>query len=149
MKFFKLLSIKRLNGLIVIGVISITISCKQEKSHYTTLSSAEGMGQIPDSIDFSFHIKPILSDRCFTCHGPDKNAIEAGLSLNKAEDAYAPLGENKDRYAIVPGNLDQSELIKRIYEKDPNLIMPPPESNLSLSNYEKELLKKWVEQKLV
>ncbi|MGX1928539.1 PSD1 and planctomycete cytochrome C domain-containing protein [Flagellimonas sp. 2504JD4-2] len=110
------------------------------------MSETGSVGQLPDSVDFSFHIKPILSDRCFTCHGPDKNAIEAGLSLNKAEDAYAAIGENKDRYAIVPGDLEKSELIKRIFEEDPNLMMPPPESNLTLSNYEKELLKKWVAQ---
>ncbi|MEX0314383.1 MAG: PSD1 and planctomycete cytochrome C domain-containing protein, partial [Allomuricauda sp.] len=110
------------------------------------MSETSSVGQLPDSVDFSFHIKPILSDRCFTCHGPDKNAIEAGLSLNKAEDAYAAIGENKDRYAIVPGDLEKSELIKRIFEEDPNLVMPPPESNLTMTDYEKELLKKWVAQ---
>lgn len=122
------------------------ISCQSKKGEYATISNEQTMGQVPDSIDFSFHIKPILSDRCFACHGPDKNAVEGGLSLNKPEDAYAAIGEDKDRYAIVPGDLEKSELIKRIFEEDPAMKMPPPDSNLSLSDYEKELLKKWVEQ---
>ena len=121
-------------------------SCQQKKSEYASIPGNQATRQLPDSIDFSFHIKPILSDRCFACHGPDKNAVEGGLSLNKAEDAYAAIGENKDRYAIVPGNLEKSELVHRIFNEDPNLMMPPSDSNLSLSAYEKELLKKWVQQ---
>ena len=132
--------------LIFFIAICFTFSCKEKKSDYVLASTAMEMEQVPDSIDFSLHIKPILSDRCFACHGPDKNAIEGGLSLNKPEDAYAALGENKDRYAIVPGNIEKSELVKRIFIEDQNLIMPPPESNLVLSEYEKQLLKKWVEQ---
>lgn len=128
-------------------VLAIVISsCQNRKAEYSSISDSESQVQIPDSVDFSFHIKPILSDRCFACHGPDKNAIEGGLSLNKAEDAYAAIGEKKDRHAIVPGDLENSQLIARIFTEDPNQVMPPPESNLTLSNYEKELLKKWVEQ---
>ncbi|WP_422861976.1 PSD1 and planctomycete cytochrome C domain-containing protein [Flagellimonas sp. W118] len=126
--------------------IATIIGCQNEKGKYVSVSDAGSPGQLPDSVDFSFHIKPILSDRCFACHGPDKNAIEAGLSLNKAEDAYIALGENKDRYGIVPGDSEKSEVIKRIFEEDPNMVMPPPESNLTLSEYEKALLKKWVDQ---
>ena len=83
----------------------ILIGCGQKKGGYTAQDEGESVVAIPDSVDFSLHIKPILSDRCFACHGPDKNAIEGGLSLHKAEDAYAAIGENKDRYAIVPGDL--------------------------------------------
>ena len=127
------------------GLIFLS-SCRHKQGEYASTSTEHDGRQLPDSIDFSFHIKPILSDRCFTCHGPDKNAVEGGLSLNKAEDAYAAIGENKDRYAIVPGDLEKSQLVKRIFNEDPNLVMPPPDSNLSLTTYEKELLKKWVEQ---
>ena len=124
----------------------ILIGCGQKKGGYTAQDEGESVVAIPDSVDFSLHIKPILSDRCFACHGPDKNAIEGGLSLRKAEDAYAAIGENKDRYAIVPGDLNKSELVNRILSEDPNLVMPPLESNLTLSTSEKELLKKWIEQ---
>ncbi len=128
-------------------VFAITsFSCKSKTEGYVAISDTQSEQQIPDSIDYSFHIKPILSDRCFACHGPDKNAIEAGLSLNAAEDAYAALGENKDRYGIIPGDAENSEVIKRIFTEDHGLIMPPLESNLVLSDYEKELLKKWVNQ---
>jgi hypothetical protein len=109
------------------------------------MDKTSGKTKIPDKVDFNFHVKPIISDRCFKCHGPDKNAIEAGLSLNTAEDAYKALGDKKDHFAIVPGDTERSELIKRIYSKDPNVLMPPPESNLELTEYEKKILTKWIE----
>ena len=131
-------------GLVLISCIAL--SCQNNVQKYSDMSRAQSSVKIPDSVDFSFHIKPIISDRCFACHGPDKNAVEGGLSLNTAEDAYMALGEEKNRYAIVPGDLEKSELVKRIFSEDPNVMMPPPESNLSLSDYEKELLKKWIAQ---
>ncbi|MEZ4811127.1 MAG: PSD1 and planctomycete cytochrome C domain-containing protein [Allomuricauda sp.] len=146
MKVFLPFSMGKLSVFLICGLMCLVQGCKEKTEGYQDISLGKTVEKIPDSIDFSFHIKPILSDRCFKCHGPDKNAVEGGLSLNKPEDAYAPLGENKDRYALVPGDLEKSELIKRIYEEDPNLMMPPPESNLTLSAHEKELLKKWVEQ---
>jgi hypothetical protein len=109
-----------------------------------TLSSTEK--QVPEQIDFTFHVKPILSDRCFKCHGPDKNAIEAGLSLHTAEGAYTALGERLDHFAIVPFEPEKSTLVHRIYSEDASEMMPPPESNLVLSSYEKEILKRWVAQ---
>lgn len=107
-----------------------------------------GTGQmiIPEIIDFNFHIKPILSDRCFACHGPDKGSRLSGLRLDTEEGAFAALGEEKDRHAIIPHYPDSSEMIKRIRHEDPKEIMPPPESNLKLSDYEKQLLTKWIEQ---
>ena len=120
-------------------------SCKNENPQITAMDKTFGKTKIPDKVDFTFHVKPIISDRCFKCHGPDKNAIEAGLSLNTAEDAYKALGDKKDHFAIVPGDIERSELIKRIYSKDPNVLMPPPESNLELTDYEKKILTKWIE----
>ncbi|WP_245871754.1 PSD1 and planctomycete cytochrome C domain-containing protein [Sediminicola luteus] len=102
--------------------------------------------RLPEKVDFTFDIKPILSDRCFACHGPDQNAIEGGLSLHTAETAYAALGELKDHAAIVPGDTQKSSLVARINATDATLRMPPPESNLSLTDYEKRLLEKWIEQ---
>lgn len=121
-------------------------SCNQEVQNTVTTANNNGNGKIPAKIDFTFHVKPILSDRCFKCHGPDKNAIEGGLSLNTAQDAYMALGKKKDHYAIVPGDVENSELVKRIYTADESLMMPPPESNLDLTKYEKDILKKWIEQ---
>ncbi len=120
--------------------------CKNKNASPKTQETTINISKIPEKIDFTFHVKPILSDRCFTCHGPDKNAVEAGLSLNASESAYAGLGDNKDRFAIVPGDVENSELVKRIFAQDPGNVMPPPESNLTLTDFEKEVLKKWIEQ---
>src|SRR4028119_201342 len=70
--------------------------------------------KVPDEIDYNRHVKPILSDRCFSCHGPDKGRLEAGLRLDLAEAAYANLPESPGKKAIVPGSLRQSEVFKRI-----------------------------------
>ena len=101
---------------------------------------------VPDEISFNYHVKPILSDRCYACHGPDKSKIEAGLSLSNSTDAYLALGEHKNHYAIVPGDPKQSTLVDRIYSDDESISMPPPESNLTLDDYERAVLKKWIEQ---
>ncbi len=121
-------------------------SCKQNPSTTEKIVSKSDLGAIPEKIDFTFDVKPIISDRCFKCHGPDKNAIEGGLSLNTPEDAYKALGKLEDHYAIVPKKPEQSTLVDRIYSEDSNLLMPPPESNLALSDTEKAILKKWIEQ---
>ncbi len=101
---------------------------------------------VPEKVDFNFHVKPILSDRCFTCHGPDEKKVEAGLAFHLKEKALAALGDEKDHFAIVPGDVENSTLIKRIFSDDPEELMPPPESNLVLLPHEKEILKKWIAQ---
>lgn len=101
---------------------------------------------IPVIVDFNFHVKPILSDRCFKCHGPDPNTREGGLALHTAEFAFGALGKDHDRFALVPGQPDSSSLIQRIFTDNPDDTMPPPESNLTLTAREKEILKKWVAQ---
>ncbi|CAN5165116.1 DUF1553 domain-containing protein [soil metagenome] len=99
-----------------------------------------------EKIDYNFHVKPILSDRCFACHGPDKNKRSGDLRLDTPEGAFALLGDNKDHTAIIPGDTKNSELIKRINSNDPEYMMPPPESHLSLSPEDKELLTAWIKQ---
>jgi len=102
--------------------------------------------KVPDKIDYIFDVKPILSDRCYLCHGPDEGTREAGLRLDIKENAFAAIGKDLDRYAIVPGNKETSQLVYRINNPDQEKIMPPVHSNLSLSDYEKQVLTKWVEQ---
>ncbi|MGB5500351.1 MAG: PSD1 and planctomycete cytochrome C domain-containing protein, partial [Maribacter sp.] len=132
--------------LVMMFLLFLNASCKLENSNSKKSLNNDGYAKIPEKVDFTFHVKPIISDRCFKCHGPDKNAIEGGLSLNTAEDAYKALGEAKDHFAIVPGDIEKSELVKRINSKDPTFLMPPPESNLELTEFEKKILTKWVEQ---
>ncbi len=101
--------------------------------------------KLPKKVDFNQHIKPILSDKCYLCHGPDKGKIEAGLQLHLPDLAYAELPESPGKYAIVPGNLKKSETFHRILSEDPNIVMPEPSSHLSLTDKEKALLIKWIE----
>jgi len=93
-------------------------------------------------VDFNFQIRPLLSDRCFRCHGPDPGSRKAKLRLDQREGA---LKELDDGWAIVkPGNLEKSELIRRIVTDNQDDVMPPPDSHLTLTAAEKELLKRWV-----
>ena len=102
--------------------------------------------KLPKKVDFNLHVKPILSDKCFICHGPDKAKIKADLQLHTPEGAYKELAESPGKFALKPGNLNKSEVFHRIVSDDPNYVMPEPDSHLSLSNYEKAVLIKWIEQ---
>ena len=109
--------------------------------------SREESIELPETISYNFDIRPILSDKCFKCHGPDGNTIEAGLRLDLPDSAYAPLKETKGSFAIVPGKPDESELLRRISSQDPDYQMPTPESHLgSLTPYQVELFRKWIQQ---
>ncbi len=101
--------------------------------------------KLPEKIDFNQHVKPILSDKCFICHGPDKAKIKAGLQLHLPELAYAESSNSPGIYSIDPGNPGNSEAIRRILTDDPELIMPEPSSHLRLSAYEKAMLVRWIE----
>ena len=92
-------------------------------------------------LEFNRDIRPILSDTCFLCHGPDQNKRKADLRLDIREDAVKDLGGYA---AIVPGNPDASEIIRRIFTSDADDAMPPPESHLRLSPQEKSILRQWV-----
>ncbi len=99
-----------------------------------------------DQISYNFHIRPILSDKCFACHGPDANKREADLRLDTEVGAFTALKESPGKFALVAGNLEKSEVYHRISSTDPGEMMPPPESNLSLNEEEIELIKCWIEQ---
>ncbi len=97
-------------------------------------------------VDFNFHIRPILSDKCFKCHGPDANKREADLRLDTEEGAYAALKDQPAHFAIVPGDPKASEVFQRITATDSSIMMPPPEANLSLAPEEIKLIEKWIAQ---
>ena len=97
-------------------------------------------------VDFNFDVKPILSDKCYTCHGPDDKARKANLRLDTENGFYKALENNPNHFVIDKNNLAESEILKRISSKNSVYKMPPPESNLDLSDREKEILKKWVLQ---
>lgn len=97
-----------------------------------------------DKIEFNRDIRPILANKCLTCHGNDKNAVQAGLHLDKREGAIATL-EDGNR-AIVPGHPEKSALIARINAKEEFLRMPPVDSHKTLSEEDKGLLYQWIEE---
>ena len=99
---------------------------------------------LPRQVDFNFHIRPILSNNCFTCHGPDSSSREAGLRLDQFESAIATL--ESGGAAIVPGKAHKSLLLERIHSQNPSEVMPPPEAKKELSEREKALLEKWIDQ---
>ena len=100
-----------------------------------------------DRVSFTRDIRPLLSDRCFKCHGPDQNHQKADLRLDTREGALAPLDEDGTLFTVVPGDLDKSELYYRIITDDEDDLMPPPdEPGLALSAEEKDLIKRWIEQ---
>ncbi len=94
-----------------------------------------------DRIDFSRDIQPILADKCYHCHGPDAAKRKADLRLDTQAGALAP---RKGKAAIVPGNLADSELVRRIGSTDPDEQMPPPKSGRTVSAAQIALLKNWV-----
>jgi len=96
------------------------------------------------SIDFNRDIKPILSDKCFACHGPDAPSLKIKLRLDSEAAALAELRAGK--HAVVPKHPEQSELVRRIAAKDEALRMPPVDSGRSLTHQEIELLTEWIRQ---
>ncbi len=87
-------------------------------------------------VSYGRDIRPILSDKCFRCHGPDAEARQADLRLDTREGITGKI--------VAPGNPEKSEIITRIFSEDDDERMPPPDSNLSLSPEQKELLRRWV-----
>ena len=96
-----------------------------------------------EPLNFSRDIRPILSAKCFACHGPDSQHRDSEYRMDTKEGAFADLGGYR---AIVPGNLDKSEVIKRILSHDDEKIMPPIKHKNPLTKDEIALLKRWVEE---
>lgn len=101
------------------------------------------------ALDFNTQVRPILSDHCFQCHGPDANHRKANLRLDTQEGLFGSLTENDDSdqtnlIPVTPGNLEKSEIWKRIQSQDPDEIMPPPEANKPLSAEQVSILKSWI-----
>jgi hypothetical protein len=131
---------------VVLLLVSITAlltadaSAEEPVERDAPQNAAAGRGQRP--ISFNDQIRPILSDRCYFCHGPDEDHREAGLRLDQREAAIEDLGGGA---AIQPGDPDASLLIERIAETDEDILMPPPHSNRPrLSEDEVELFRRWI-----
>ena len=123
--------------ILAIGGIFTYTQCTDTQAQETAM---------PDVIDYNYHIRPIFSDRCFKCHGPDANKRKAGLRLDTQEGAYAAFKDNPSMHAIVPGHPESSDAFQRLITKDTSLRMPTMSSHLTVSSHEIELIEKWIKQ---
>src|SRR5262245_7573426 len=107
-------------------------------------SAAAGKRQSAiEPVDFSTQIRPLISSKCFSCHGPDESSSKAKLRLDLRDEA---IKERKGTRAIVPGDTASSELVRRITATDPDDLMPPPKTGRTLSVGDIDLLKRWIQQ---
>ncbi|MBV6641596.1 MAG: PSD1 domain-containing protein [Cyclobacteriaceae bacterium] len=102
--------------------------------------------KIPEEVDYNFHVRPILSDNCFACHGPDVKARQANLRLDTEEGAFSALAEYEHAYPFVKGKPEESLAFLKMTSTDSGEMMPPPGSNLRLSDYEIRVIEKWIRQ---
>lgn len=129
-----------------IGIVLFFISASCLLAGCTRTEPEYFSARLPEVVDFNFHIKPLLSDRCYACHGPDENKRKGNIRLDEKEAALTMLDSLEKTYLIKAGAPDKSLLFHRITSREADSKMPPPESNLHLSDYEIALIKKWIEQ---
>ncbi len=110
--------------------------------HFLLLFAVAAATHATEPLRYNRDIRPILSDNCFACHGPDKAKQKAGLRLDVRESATQP-AESGDT-AIVPGKVEASALVARIFSDDRDETMPPPKSQKKLTTAQKDVLKRWV-----
>ncbi|RPH76979.1 MAG: hypothetical protein EHM77_08575, partial [Planctomycetaceae bacterium] len=118
--------------------------------YVVTLAVAIGCGghtalaeDVAAPIDFNRQIRPILSDHCFACHGPDTNTLQAGLRLDITDGVFKPAESGE--IPVVPSDAEASELVRRIVSPDADQVMPPPEGK-PLTPEQIALLTEWVKQ---
>ena len=99
-------------------------------------------GESGKTIDFDREIRPIFSENCYACHGPDETKRKAGLRLDRKDGAFKELKDGK--FAIVAGDAEKSELARRIATTDADDQMPPPDSGKSLTKVQIALLQRWI-----
>jgi hypothetical protein len=131
-------------AMIVKGIFNST---PEEQTELLTSAEDEYVDlSIPEVISYNFDVKPILSDKCYVCHGPDPKAVQGKLRLYQKKDWYRISEEDPEKQIIAPSNIEKSELIDRIRSQRASHQMPPPESNLVLSEREKMVIERWIEQ---
>src|ERR1700729_681062 len=108
-----------------------------------TVSASAAEKPLPKTIDFNRDIRPIFSENCYACHGPDKNKRKADLRLDTHDGLFSV---HEDRPDVVPRDVEKSELFRRITAADPAERMPDPKSNKKLGERQIALIRKWIEQ---
>lgn len=110
----------------------------------TQPAEAQPNGAPAKAVDFRTEVRPILSNRCFACHGPDENKIESGLRLDQFSSATAPADSGE--VAVVPNDSKKSEVMRRILSSDESVRMPPPHFGAKLTDREADILQRWIDQ---
>lgn len=143
---------KRMIGFSLVGVIASAGFWSMRHGEAADQAEPEllvvvDQAEATSSISFNRDIRPILSENCFACHGPDAAVADdaGGFRLDIREGAVVP-AEASGKPPIVPGDADASEIIKRITTTKPNLVMPPPRAKISLDPEDVELLKRWINE---
>jgi hypothetical protein len=119
----------------------LMVACAHDKGGQV---ADAGGAPIPDRPDWNWDVRPILSQNCFACHG--QGTQKAGLRLDIEKAAYSPIPEDKNKRALVPGNINKSELYKRITSDDADFRMPPKDSHKTLSPRDIAVIEKWIKQ---
>lgn len=113
----------------------------------SSCNSSSAAESSDDTISYNFQVRPIFSDKCYKCHGPDANKRQAGLRLDIEAEAYKALRDHPRAHALVPGHPELSELWLRVSSADTSYQMPPADSHLpTLNDAELAIIKKWIEQ---
>jgi hypothetical protein len=129
----------------VTGVIAASVIVTFQSDGSAWLAMTDD-GLLPEVVSYNWDVRPILSQNCFRCHGPDAGVRKAGLRLDLPELAYGELPNDRRKHAIVPGNPRKSELLRRVAASDPEERMPPPDTHLALSKRDIALLNRWIRQ---
>ena len=116
--------------------------CRRVADVFLLLGVTAAAGAAEPRLDFNRDVRPILSDRCFACHGPDAEDRQAGLRLDLRDAATAPLDSGET--AVVPGDPATSEMVARITSGDPDVVMPPPRIGKPITPAEAAILERWI-----
>lgn len=128
----------------ILAVVALPLLVIIAAGWFAFNNEAAPSNPLPDVVDFNQHIRPILSTNCYVCHGPDISTREAGLRLDLRDSATVILESGVA--AVVPGDHEASELIRRVSTSNEDDRMPPAEVKKTLSEYEIGLLKRWIDQ---
>src|SRR5262252_201057 len=131
------------------SIIAVTagillVSARDQSGQVANNGPEAGSAPIPDRPDWNWDVRPILSQNCFSCHG--QGLQKAGLRLDLQKAAYDPIPDDKNKRAVVPGNLRRSEVYKRITSTDPDIKMPPKEAHKTLSARDVAIIERWIAQ---
>jgi mono/diheme cytochrome c family protein len=126
-------------GFLSIGVALFALAGAAAQNESTGAAAAAAAPKSSRKLEYNRDVRPILSENCFACHGPDKKTRKGGLRLDDRDAALA-------KKVFVPGKADESELVKRVFSNDPDEVMPPADHRKKLTAQQREILKRWVNE---